>query len=154
MFENKQGIAPIIATLVLISFAVVIGVVVMNFGRAQVQLESKCAADIGLSFSEIAGEKQICFDNKKDIIKLSVENGVNTEVTSLMVNVIGTERAESFNLEDANIFKAGVYLTDLGYNVAANGEIRQVKIIPLITPFDEEVVCTEQALVAESLRDC
>ena len=59
MFNNRQGIAPIIATLVLISFAVVIGVVVMNFGRAQVQLESKCAADIGLIFSEIGGEKQI-----------------------------------------------------------------------------------------------
>ena len=124
MFNNRQGIAPIIATLVLISFAVVIGVVVMNFGRAQVQLESKCAADIGLIFSEIGGEKQICFDDNKDIIKLSIENGVNTEITGLMVNVIGTERAESFSLDDADVSKAGVYLTDLGYNIDGNGEKR------------------------------
>jgi hypothetical protein len=154
MFQNRQGIAPIVATLLLISFAVAIGIVIMNFGRAQVQLESKCAVDIGLIFSEIGGETQVCIDREKDIIRLSVENGVNIETTGLMVNVIGTERAESFELSDATIAKAGVYLTDLGYNLAANGEIRQLKVIPLITPFDEEVVCTEQALVAESIPDC
>ena len=154
MFQNKQGIAPIVATLVLITFAIVIGVVIMNFGRAQVQLESKCAADIALTFSEIGGEQQICIDREKDIIKLSIENGVNTDVTGLMVNIIGTEQAESFDLADATMGKAGIYLTDLGYNIGTNGEIRQVKIIPKITPFDEEVVCSEQALVTESVVDC
>lgn len=154
MFKDRSGIAPIVATLLLISFAVAIGIVIMNFGRAQVQLESKCAVDIGLSFSEIGGETQVCIDREKDIIKLSVENGINTETTGLMVNVIGTQRAESFELTDAEIAKAGVYMTDLGYNLAANGEIRQLKVIPLITPFDEEVVCTEQALVSESVPEC
>ena len=154
MNSDRQGIAPIVATLLLISFAVAIGIVIMNFGRAQVQLESKCAMDIGLIFSEIGGQTQVCIDREKDIIKLSVENGVNIATTGLMVNVIGTKRAESFELTDADIGKAGVYLTDLGYNLAANGEIRQLKVIPLVTPFDEEVVCTEQALVAESILEC
>ena len=154
MFKNNQGIAPIVATLLLLTFAVTIGIVIMNFGRAQVQLESKCAIDIDMSFSEIGGEEQICFNRERDIIELSVENGVNIEVTGLIVNVIGTERAESFDLADSAMSKAGVYLTDLGYNVGANGEIRQVKVIPKITPFDEEVVCTEQALVMESVAEC
>lgn len=151
---NRQGIAPIVATLLLISFAVTIGIVIMNFGRAQVQLESKCATEIGLSFSEIAGQAQVCIDREKDIISLSVENGINLETTGLIVNVIGTERAESFDLNDARIGKAGVYLTNVGYNLAANGEIRQLKVVPKITPFDEEVVCQEQSLVAEAVVDC
>ncbi len=154
MFKNRQGIAPIVATLLLLTFAITIGIVIMNFGRAQVQLESKCATEIGMSFSEIAGESQVCFNREKDIIEISIENGVSVEVTGLIVNVIGTERAESFDLTDAAMGKASVYLTDLGYNVEANGEIRQIKVIPKITPFDEEVVCTEQALVAESLAEC
>ena len=154
MNSNRQGIAPIIATLLLISFAVAIGVVIMNFGRAQVQLESKCATDIGLKFSQIGGQAQVCINSEKDIIKLSLENGVNIATTGLIVNVIGTERAESFDLSDALMGKAGVYMTDLGYNLAANGEIRQLKVIPKVTPFDEEVVCQEQSLVAESVPEC
>ena len=57
---NKKGIAPLIATLLLISFAVSVGLVVMNFGRAQVELEAECPLNIGLGFAEIAGAQDIC----------------------------------------------------------------------------------------------
>ena len=151
---GKAGIAPIVATLVLVVFAVVFGVVIMNFGRAAVQQESECTIDIGLEFSEIGGQTEICFDRAKEIIRFTVENGVNMDVSGVTVNVIGTEKAESFALSDAKMSKAAVYLGDVGYNVGSNGEIRQIKIVPKIVPFDEEVVCSKQALTAENVRDC
>ena len=55
---NKKAISPIIATLLLISFAVALGVVIMNFGRAQVELEAQCAIEIGLDLAEVEGEKE------------------------------------------------------------------------------------------------
>ena len=67
---NKRGIAPLIATLLLISFAVAVGVVIMNFGRAQVELEAQCAIDIGLRLAKIGGSQDICYDSTKKNIKL------------------------------------------------------------------------------------
>lgn len=153
MFE-KRGMAPIVATLLLISFAIAIGLVVMNFGRAQVSLESQCTIDIGMEFSSIGGLDEICFDASKNDLFFAVENGINLGLDGLVVNVIGTERAESYDLPDAKIGKAGNYLTHLGYNEELSGSIRQLKIIPKVKIVDKEEICSEQALVIEKIRAC
>lgn len=152
--QLKRGMAPIVATLLLISFAVALGLVIMNFGRAQLDLEAQCPVDIGLEFSKIGGIEEICIDKEKNDIYFVIENGINTEVEGVVVNIIGTERAESYNLEDAQMYKAGNYMTHLGYNEELSGEIRQFKIVPVIKPFEEEEICTDQALVIEEVRDC
>ncbi len=150
----KRGMAPLVATLLLISFAVALGVVIMNFGRAQVELESHCTIDIGLEFSVIGGEDEICFDNEKNDIYFTIENGINIDVEGVKVNIIGKERAETYELDDAKMSKAGTYLTHLGYNEELSGEIRQLKIIPIVKMFDEEEICTEKALIVEDIKAC
>ena len=150
----KKAMAPIVATLLLISFAVALGVVIMNFGRAQVDLEAHCPVDIGLVFSEVSGEEELCMDPEKNNIYFSIENGVNTNVERVVVNIIGTERAESYDLDDAQMIKAGTYLTNIGYNEELSGDIRQMKIVPVVVLYEEEEICTEQALVAEAIKAC
>ena len=146
--------APIVATLLLISFAVAVGLVVMNFGRAQISLESQCTIDIGLVFSNIGGQDEICFDAEKNDFFFVVENGINIGVDGLMVNIIGTERAESYDLSDAKMSKAGNYLTHLGYNEELSGQIRQAKIIPKVKVVDKEEICVDQALVVGQIKSC
>ena len=150
----KRGMAPLVATLLLISFAVALGVVIMNFGRAQVDLESHCTIDINLEFSEIAGEREVCFDSEKNDLYFVIENGINIDVGKLKVNIIGEKRAESYDLEEAQILKAGTYLTHLGYNEELSGGIKQLKIIPVIDMFEEEEICSEKALVIEDIKAC
>ncbi len=150
MFD-KRGIAPLIATLLLISFAVSLGVVVMNFGRAQVELQAQCPVDIGLKLAEISGKRQICHDGKD--LSFTVENGVNIKVTGLMINVIGSKKAETKELV-AEIPKAGTYVGSIPYNKAVSGDIRQVKIIPKIKLSAEEDICVEKALVVELVAGC
>jgi flagellin-like protein len=151
---GKRGIAPLVATLLLISFAVSLGVVIMNFGRAQVELEAECAIDINLKLSEIGGEKQICYDAAKKDISLTLENGVNIKVEGLIANIIGSQKAESFELNDAKIGKAGTYLGHVTYDSAVSGEIRQVKITPKVILYDEEQICIEKSLIAENVKVC
>jgi len=146
--------SPLVATLLLISFAVALGIVIMNFGRAQVDLEATCPVEIGLEFSEVAGERELCIDLEKNDIYFAIENGVNIEVEKVIVNVIGSKRAESYDLDDAQMGRAGNYLTHIGYNEELSGEIRQMKVIPVIVPHDQEEICSEQALVTEELREC
>ncbi len=151
---SKEGITPLMIGFLLVSFAVAVGVVVINLGSAEVEEAAECAVDIGLRFSKIGGEEQVCYDAAKKIFSFSVENGVNINVNGIVVNIIGTQKAESFELNDAKMGKAAVYLGRVPYDTAASGEIRQVKISPKIIPYDKEEVCIDQAFVVESVKAC
>jgi hypothetical protein len=148
LIMDKFGIAPLIATLLLISFAVSLGVVVMNFGRAQVELEAECPLNIDMEFAVIGGADDICTTGSE--VKFSVENSVNIKVQGLLVNIIGTDKAETFELPDAVIEKGGLYFG----KVAFSGEVRQIKITPKIVLQGEEQICTEKALITERLKGC
>jgi len=138
----------------LVSFAVAVGVVVMNLGSAQIEDGAECAMNIGMRFSQISGTEQVCYDAGKKIFSFSVENGVNINVNGIVVNIIGTQKAESFELNEGKMGKAAVYLGRVPYDTAASGEIRQVKISPKIVPVDQEQVCIDQAIVVESVKPC
>jgi|SRR3989344_5201647 len=153
-YLSKEGITPLMVTFLLISFAVAVGVVIMNLGSAEVEKEAACVADVGLRFSKISGEEQVCYDTAKKIFSFSVENGINIDVSGIVVNIIGTEKAESFELDDARMGKAGVYLGRVPYDTIVAGQIRQVKISPKITPYDQEEICIDQAFVIESVKPC
>ncbi|MBR9683785.1 hypothetical protein GOV03_04575 [Candidatus Woesearchaeota archaeon] len=154
MSWGKKGITPLMATLLLISFAVALGVVIMNFGRAQVESESECSISIGLKISNVGGEDQFCLDRSGNRLFLIVENGINIKVDGLTVSIIGTEKAITRDLSDAKIDKAGTYLKYIDYNVNDLGELRQVKIIPKVKMYDEVLICQEKAIVLEDIRDC
>ncbi len=144
---NKFGIAPLIATLLLLSFAISLGVVIMNFGRAAVELQAQCPLNIDLAFAEIGGKQDICSSGSE--LKFTVENGVNMKVTGLVINVIGTDSAETFDL-NAAIEKGGIHLG----KAAFSGGVRQVKITPKIQLQGEEQICTEKALITETVGNC
>lgn len=141
-------------TFLLVSFAVAVGVVVVNLGRAEVEEKAECTLEIGLKFSEVGGEEQFCLDRAKGQLFFTVENGVNIKVEGLVVNIVGGQKAETQQLGEAKIEKAGVYMKYLPYNLGEMGEIKQVKIIPKVNLFDQELICQEQGLVVEKVRDC
>jgi flagellin-like protein len=149
--DSKKGIAPLVATLLLISFAVSLGVVIMNFGRAQVELQAQCPVDIDLKLSEIGGKKQACLDGKT--ISFTVENGANMKVTGLVVNVIGSKKAETKEFNTA-IDKVGTFVGSMPYDAGVSGTIRQLKITPKIKLAAQEEICIEKSLVIESVTKC
>jgi len=152
--KDKKGITPIMATVLLLSFAVAIGVVVMNFGRAQVEESAECPVDIGLKLAEISGQKQLCYNAGSKQVKFTIENGVNTEVKGIIVNIIGAQEAKSFDIPSASMIKLGNYLGNVNYDNGISGDIKQVKITPKVVLYDQEQICVEQALVVENLKGC
>ena len=151
---NKRGITPLMGGMLLVSFAVAVCVVVMNLGSAQVEEAAQCPIDIGLRFANIGGKDQICYNAAKKEISFTLENGVNINVDGLIVNIIGTQQAPSFELNDAKIGKAGTHLGKVSYDTTVSGDIRQVKISPKVVLYDAEQICVEQALVSESIGPC
>ena len=151
---GKEGVTPLMVTMLLLSLAVAVGVVIMNFGRAQVEENAQCAIDIGLHLASIGGQEQLCYSAGKKVLSFTVENGLNIKVDGLIVNVIGGDKAETVELNDAKMTKAGTYVGKVSFDSAAGGEIRQVKITPKVVLYDEEQICSEQAIVVESVGGC
>ncbi len=153
-YLRKKGITPLIATFLLISFAAAVGVTITNLGSAQADLQAQCAIDINMKITQIGGQDEICYDAAKKDISFTLENGVNIKVEGLLLNVIGKQKAETTELNDAKITKAGTYLGHAKFDSATSGEIRQVKIIPKVIFADNEQICTEKALMIENVRNC
>lgn len=152
--QKKKGVTPLMITLLLISFAVAVGVVIMNFGAAEVEEAAECPINIGLKLAVISGQEQLCYDAAKKDIAFTLENGVNIKVEGLIFNAIGNKKAESFELNEAKMIKAGNYLGQVAYDSSVSGEIQQIKITPKIVLYDAEQICSEQALVVEGIRSC
>ncbi len=152
--QKKRAITPLMGTFLLLTFAVAVGVVVMNLGSAQAESNAVCALEIGMSFVSIAGEEQICYSPAERVISFTIENGVNAKIEGLVVSVIGTEKAETFELEEAKMLRAGSYVGKVVFDQKVSGSIRQIKISPKLILKDELQICPDQALVIETVREC
>ena len=143
----RKGIAPLVATLILISFAIALGVTIMSFGRAQVELEASCPIDIGFEFSD---EKQLCYNPVSKEVVFTVMNGINIKVEGIIVNVIGDQKAETFDLGNAKMERGGTYSGRTPFD----GTVRQIKLTPKVIFYEEEEICTKKALVIEDVKNC
>jgi len=151
---NKRGIAPLLATVLLIFLATGVGVVVMNVGRAQIEEAAQCAVDVQLQIVELNEKEQICFDRQNNQIFFIAETGPQIDIDGLRMRVIGQDAILVQDVEDSRIERSGSLLKYTQYDLDRYGEIRQVRLTPIVTLYEEEITCPEQALILEDIRDC
>ncbi len=155
--RSKKGISPLLATVLLLIFAVGLGVIVMNWGRAQVEAASKCAVDTGLSIVKLNNIPEICYAGKGEngYVHFIVENGPSVDLEGLQLRIIGTENVYNLEIKES-IPKGNSLLKDISYDFDEFGDIRQIKITPKIMLYPEEkpILCPEQALVTGEIRSC
>jgi hypothetical protein len=154
IMKSKKGIAPLIATFLLVGLAIGLGILVMNFGRAQIEIAAQCAVDLGLQVVNLNDKPQACFDRVQQQIFFIVENGQQLPVEKLKLRVIGESDVLSQDIPDSRIDRLGTMLKNIPYNLGKFGEVRQIRLIPEIQLYDEIITCTEQALSFENVRDC
>ncbi|MBW2963238.1 hypothetical protein KY306_00480 [Candidatus Woesearchaeota archaeon] len=150
---NKRGIAPLIATILLIVLAVGLGVLVMNFGRAQIEETARCSVNIGLKFVELNTQKQVCLDKNQNQIYFIVENGNNIEINSMNLRVIGSEEILVTDINN-KIEKLGTLMKYIDYENERYGSIKQLKLTPKVSLYGQEEYCDEQSITVENVREC
>jgi hypothetical protein len=152
--KSKRGIAPLIATALLITLAIALGVVVMNFGRAQIEIAAQCAVDIDLKPVTLNDKQQVCYDSKTNLIFFIVENGNQINIDSLRMRAIGTKAVYVEDVPESFIEKTGTILKYVPYDINTYGKIRQIRLSPEITLYEETILCPEKAVVFENIREC
>jgi len=155
---NKKGMSPLISTIILVVAAIFVGLIVMNWGRATLEENAKCAIDTKMKLLYLNNEPQICYggNNENGAIHFIVENGASIEVEKLHFRVIGEKGVVTEELSGSNIDVASSTIQDVPYDFNKNGDIRQVKITPMLVLYPQEppLLCTEQGIIVESPKPC
>ena len=150
---NKQGIAPLVATLLLLFFAVVLGLVVINWGRAQLEDQAKCSVDVGMKFIEIDGKPQVCYGEGYTF--LLVENGPSVEVEDLQLRLIDeNRRIFAQTIAGSGMKRSGALQKNISYDAAQYGVVKQIKLSPTIKLYDKIVDCPDRSLTFDNPKHC
>lgn len=155
---NKKAISPLLSTILLILIAVGIGIIVMNWGRAHLEVGAKCAIDTEMKIVLLNNIPQICYagSGESGYVSFIVENGVNIDIKAIQFRAIGKKQVYTTELADSSIEKGYTLMKTVPYNFDLFGDIRQIKLTPKIMVYPEEpsILCTEQALILEDIREC
>ena len=166
-FKNKRGISPLIATVLLIAFAVALGAVVMNWGRSYIestqnqvqqqgQTEIKCSTDVKLQVARVRGVNKVCYNNSASspYVKFIVDNVGSTPISGLNVQVINDADAVNKTIIDnIKLLPGDSYSGTVNYTHG----FEQVRIVPIVTVgLSNNVTCANAALTYDttSVHEC
>ncbi|MEM3370442.1 MAG: archaellin/type IV pilin N-terminal domain-containing protein [Candidatus Woesearchaeota archaeon] len=154
IFSSRRGVSPLIATVLLIAFAVALGAVVMNWSRSFTgeQIEntnqvagtsSACEFNVRMQLVEIGGIERICYGNESG--KFIIKNIGNTEIEGVQVQVIGSQSVADATVSGigSTIGKGKVAMGNFSWNNSI-GDFEQVIISPIIKVNGVNVTCTGQ----------
>jgi len=141
VLRNRRGVSPLIATIMLIAFAVALGAVVMQFGAG---LESSsCGADI-----QIIAESA-CIG--ASTIEVSVKNVGAADIGKLQFWVHGSDGAIKTQTSNVLLTRSSTDKTSVEYQKSAFGAPKKIEIIPFL---ENGLQCEENKVVTTRIGSC
>lgn len=158
-FFKKRGVSPLIATVLLISFAVALGSVVLNWGRnLDISKSGDVCSGIKIELRNI-NELEACYTVSRDdaYINFIIDNEGNVRVDGLGILITGEKGTE---LLDFNNFGIGVgnilQIKDASvkYSVKTYGAIKSIQFFPKKQSVDSIEICPRSSVKAELIGAC
>ncbi|MBI4452649.1 hypothetical protein HY637_04415 [Candidatus Woesearchaeota archaeon] len=158
LFSSKKGVSPLIATILLIAFAVALGSVIMNWGlNLNLGKPSDKCGYVALKIRNI-DNFDACFGSagKEGYINFILDNVGTIDVDGLTILIIGEKGTRLFELQKT--IKKGTLFDkkdkEVGYDFNMYGNIRQVQFIPKIIDNQETYVCAKNLVEANKIGIC
>lgn len=157
MLKNKKGVSPLIATILLIAFAVALGAVVMSWGRNVEFLKEepsieKCA-NVNLKIEKINNTPQVFYGGtgQDGFIKFTIANTGSYDINQLIVWVIGEKDTNIVELKQSSIRVGYPLIKEIKHDFDRYGNVKKLKFIPKIRVDDSIVTCAKNALEEERI---
>jgi flagellin-like protein len=174
MLKQKKGVSPLIATVLLIAFAVALGAVVMNWGKSfttgqmqQVQDRSdrdiKCTMDVSLGVTEIGGAAQMCYGAgptaNTQYLYFAITNIGTRDVYQIDVHILGDGDPGTYSnttMNGTTIAQGAMLRRNITYDNSTIGSIQKVSIVPKVDLAGKIVTCSGNSLDRDSteIRAC
>lgn len=158
IFSSKKGVSPLIATILLIAFAVALGSVVMNWGL-NLNLgkpDDKCG-NVAVKIRE-SGNFEACYGDfgQNAYINFILDNVGAADISGLTILIVGEKGTKLSELQKA-IKKESLLdekSKEVSYNFDVYGSIKQVQFIPKVVVNQETVVCAKNLAEANKIGIC
>ena len=159
LLKSKKGVSPLIATILLIAFAVALGSVVMNWGfTLTISKSAEICNSVEIKIRNIDGS-EICFGGfaQNGYVNFIVDNTGATDINGLAIWIVGDKGTKLSDIDNIFLKKGSLYDKkdkEVSYDFTKYGNIKQIQLIPKIK--SEEVLkpCPNKAVTAEKVGVC
>jgi len=154
---NKKGMSPLIATVVLIAFAVALGAVIMNISSSVVEqntnMSYKCG-DLSFSVHKFSdGSYDICYSETSIVFTAEMTRG---SINGLKL-VAYTSGSSLFTEPDAlseRLTVGGPKKIVIPFNKAVYGGIAEIKMWPILGQGDDAHLCDNAPFLISEVPMC
>ena len=154
---SKKGVSPLIATVLLIAFAVALGSVVMNWGLSLNKEGGPACASVRFQTRDISSS-QVCFggSSQNGYINFILDNTGGSDINGIAVAIIGSKGTQLKDV-DALIKKGSLYTKNdnsVVYDFDTYGEIKEIQFIPKVAASSGNGQCPESAIKIQAIGQC
>ena len=158
-FFNKRGVSPLIATVLLISFAVALGSVILQIG-SEIDFSNmgETCSGVSIEIRDI-DTSQVCYSvsGNNTYLNFIIDNSGNKDIDGLTIWIRGENGLPLVEFDDLSI-KKGELLeikeAALEYNFNKFGAIKYIEFIPKIKINDSSEICTKSSVRADKVGVC
>lgn len=158
VFSSKKGVSPLIATILLIAFAVALGSVVMNWGlNLSIGKSADKCSSVSMKIRNINGA-QICYGGfgNNGYVNFIVDNVGSSDINGLSVWITGEKGTRLFDIDDIAVKSGSLFERkgkEVTYDFTAYGNIKSVQFIPKAKGESLEP-CLKNAVKVEKIGIC
>ncbi len=146
---HKKAVSPLIATVLLIAFAVSLGAVLLTYMTSL----GECGG-VSIEIAELDGKPLICYNSNTNKLDFTVENSGREDVEYLKLSLTGALNVDNVDVTRA-IPRSETEKISVDYKMQYLGKIQKLKIIPVVIEDEEEVICpSEKSLNIEGIPEC
>jgi len=151
IIKNKKGVSPLIATILLIAFAVALGAVIMSWGRnisfpVKEQVNEKCAK-VSISIEKINDVPQVFYGGtgNNGFVKFTIENNGDKDIEGIIVWIVGEKDTITIDLKESSIKVGYPLIKRTSYDFNKYGKIKKLKFIPKINVMGAIMTCARNS---------
>jgi len=158
-FFNKRGVSPLIATVLLISFTVALGSVVLNWGRnLDISKPGESCSGVVIKIRSM-GDAEVCYSGsgQEAYINFIVDNIGNVDIEGLGIWIVGEKGTKLLDLDNSPIKKGELLdIKDktVTYDFNTYGNIKHLQFIPKVKTVDGIDICPRNSVKAKKIGIC
>lgn len=143
--KGTRGISPLIATILLIAFAVALGSLVYSYIIVFQGGTGACTNWVSIDSAVKTADGELAYQIEGGQIVIDIRNSGNTEVSALIITYVGTE--DSIEVETTRGIGVGrSHRFRQDYDRATLGTILSIIVTPLYVRTQEELICNEASI--------
>ncbi|MAE13899.1 hypothetical protein CMO92_05005 [Candidatus Woesearchaeota archaeon] len=148
---NRKGLSPLIATILLISFAVALGAMIVNWSADFESHVSECDS-MNFQLQDVKGVKAICFNEESGNLKFVLENSGEVDISSVLFRTVDfTYDVYEMDVPSSKIEVGGILSSEILYE---DVEQPDITLIPLVEHDGDERLCPDHAIHVERVLRC